>query len=328
VVDLPSDPQLLSVSPAHFEEQVKYISENYNPISLKELVNLKQKKNKIPDRTIAITFDDGYADNLWNMKPILEKYNVPATVFVTTGYVDTKLEFWWDDLERLILLPEKIPDTLTLTIDEKTHVWNNLGEPRSRKSQNSQEEGVPNVNTKYYGWDVTKTFFPEPKFKLYCDLHRLLRPLRTEKRQSVMNKIVSWSGLSDIGRPGYRALNRDELCKLSQGGLVDIGSHTMTHPVLKCESFQKQKDEIIESKQKLEEILDQEILSFSYPFGSQNDFSMDTVNLVINAGHTIACANYCGPVTQRTDQYLLPRYLVRNWNKDTFAQKVSEWFNG
>ena len=50
-----------------------------------------------------VTFDDGYADNLWNAKPLLERYDVPAAVFVTTGYAGQDREFWWDELETLLL---------------------------------------------------------------------------------------------------------------------------------------------------------------------------------------------------------------------------------
>jgi peptidoglycan/xylan/chitin deacetylase (PgdA/CDA1 family) len=327
VADLPSDPQLLSVTPAHFEEQIRYIAHNYYPVSLGELLDIKQKK-KIPKNTIAITFDDGYADNLWNALPILKKYRVPATVFVTTGYLDTDREFWWDDLERMILLPDELPGTLTLMIDEGTYTWEGLEGHRGKKPGNAHDEGAREVHPRYERWDVTQGFFPGPRYRLYSDLHRLLRPLQTVERQSVLQRLASWSGVSGIGRPDYRALSRDELYTLGQDELVEIGSHSVTHPVLKYESQEDQKKEISKSKQDLEEILHHRVTSFSYPFGTKGDFSRETENLVKIAGYTIACTNYEGTITRWTDQYRFARYLVRDWTRDEFAHNVSEWSNG
>jgi peptidoglycan/xylan/chitin deacetylase (PgdA/CDA1 family) len=327
VADLPSDPQLLCVTPAQFEEQIKYISHNYNPVSLRELLDIKQK-NKIPKGTIAITFDDGYADNLRNAQPILQKYDVPATVFVTTGYLDTNLEFWWDDLERIILLPQKLPDKLTLTIDGRTLTWEGLGSPRLEKFQNSHNGEISPESNRYESWNVTQGTYPEPKHKLYMDLYHLLFPLVVQDRRSALDMLASWSGALATGRPDYMALSRDEVCSLDQDGLFEIGSHTINHPVMKYQSRDVQKKEIFESKQVLEQILHHEVTSFSYPFGTKADFSRETENLVKHAGYRNACVNFPGPVTRRTDRYRLPRYIVQNMAKEKFVETLSDWLNG
>jgi peptidoglycan/xylan/chitin deacetylase (PgdA/CDA1 family) len=76
---------------------------------------------------VAVTFDDGYADNLLNGKPLLECYDVPVTVFVTSGYVGAGREFWADELERLFLQPGTLRQELCLAIKGRTHQWD-LGE--------------------------------------------------------------------------------------------------------------------------------------------------------------------------------------------------------
>lgn len=102
VTDLERDPQLLAVSPANFEAQVALLAERYRPMPLADLLDALSNK-RIPGGAVSITFDDGYEDNLTAALPILEHYRTPATVFVSSGYLDAGREFWWDEIEGLIL---------------------------------------------------------------------------------------------------------------------------------------------------------------------------------------------------------------------------------
>ena len=95
------DPQLLAVRPRHFEEHMALVRERFRPMALGELVE-GARRRRVPERAVAVTFDDGYADNLHQAKPVLERSDVPATVFVATGYTGTGREFWWDELDRLL----------------------------------------------------------------------------------------------------------------------------------------------------------------------------------------------------------------------------------
>ena len=78
------DPQLLSVTEKNFTEHLEYLSHNYNIMSLSGLIT-SLKEERLPKRGVVITFDDGYADNFLNAKPILDRYGAPATVFISTG---------------------------------------------------------------------------------------------------------------------------------------------------------------------------------------------------------------------------------------------------
>src|SRR6476619_1419319 len=89
------DPWGLCVSPERFSEQMEIIGKYAYPCSLRQLA-CAHAESRIPENAVAVTFDDGYLDNLTNAKPILEKYDVPATIFVCSGAVDRKEEFWWD----------------------------------------------------------------------------------------------------------------------------------------------------------------------------------------------------------------------------------------
>src|SRR5438552_1883786 len=98
IADWETDPQLLCVTPKHFTEHLEILKE------LGPIVSFSQLNHT--DRASIITFDDGYADNLHNAKPILQCQDVPATVFIATGQVGQTTEFWWDELERLLLQPD------------------------------------------------------------------------------------------------------------------------------------------------------------------------------------------------------------------------------
>jgi peptidoglycan/xylan/chitin deacetylase (PgdA/CDA1 family) len=100
VAELESDPQRLAVTPAHFEEHLRVLRGTCTPIELADVPRLLRAA-RLPKRPVAITFDDGYRDNLHEAKPLLERDGVPATVFVASGYVGREREFWWDELDRL-----------------------------------------------------------------------------------------------------------------------------------------------------------------------------------------------------------------------------------
>ena len=92
------DPWELCVAPALFAQQVQLLRDRYGVVPLGELRSALAR-NELRTRTVALTFDDGYRDNLLVAKPLLEEHGLPATVFVTTGYVGSSRDFWWDELE-------------------------------------------------------------------------------------------------------------------------------------------------------------------------------------------------------------------------------------
>lgn len=100
VAELESDPLELAVTPRHFDEQLAVLRDTCTPVALADVPRLLRAR-KLPKRPVALTFDDGYRDNLLAAKPLLERHGVPATVFVASGYVGADREFWWDELDRL-----------------------------------------------------------------------------------------------------------------------------------------------------------------------------------------------------------------------------------
>jgi peptidoglycan/xylan/chitin deacetylase (PgdA/CDA1 family) len=122
VADLKLDPQLLAVTPEHFAEHLEILRRYSRPMSLQGLL-VALRNGCLPRQAVVVTFDDGYADNLHCAKPLLERYDVPATAFVTAGYVGSQREFWWDELERLILVPGRLPEELRVNINGSIRQW-------------------------------------------------------------------------------------------------------------------------------------------------------------------------------------------------------------
>src|SRR5690349_3688271 len=96
VRDASSDPQLLSVTPHRFAMHMAWLVDRYHVVSLPELVAGVSQGQHQDEKLVAVTFDDGYLDNLTYARPVLEHYGVPATVFVATGLMENNQEFWWD----------------------------------------------------------------------------------------------------------------------------------------------------------------------------------------------------------------------------------------
>ena len=97
----------MAVTPLQFQEQLEVLAARYHVVSLHELAHgiRGRRRGALP---VAITFDDGYADNLHAALPRLEARGLPATFFITTGYVDSGRAFWWDELEQLVSCPPKL----------------------------------------------------------------------------------------------------------------------------------------------------------------------------------------------------------------------------
>jgi peptidoglycan/xylan/chitin deacetylase (PgdA/CDA1 family) len=108
VAELPRDAFRLAVTPGRFAEQLEQINSRFQVLRLTELAEALEA-GELPRRAVVITFDDGYRDNLDNARPLLERYEMPATVFVASGHLGSSRDFWWDELELLCASAPGLP---------------------------------------------------------------------------------------------------------------------------------------------------------------------------------------------------------------------------
>jgi peptidoglycan/xylan/chitin deacetylase (PgdA/CDA1 family) len=289
VIERSSDPWNLCVSPRHFAEQLKILKQNYPILSLHDLL-ISLKNARLPKRGVVLTFDDGYADNLWNAKPLLEKYEVPGTVFVASGSIDNK-GFWWDDLERALLQPKKLPKSLQLNVQGQSYDW-----------------PTTNLNQRQHA---------------YLAIHRIIKPLKVSDRNQVITDLFVWADADKMERSDYRPLTTAELIQLSQCEFIDVGAHTVTHASLSILSKADQIAEIDGSRQKLIAILGDRVDTFSYPYGN---FTSDTVDIVKASGFKMALTCETNAVEVGANQFQLGRFEVGNWEGEKFRQYLHEFF--
>jgi peptidoglycan/xylan/chitin deacetylase (PgdA/CDA1 family) len=311
VAELGNDPYLLAVTPKHFAEHLDAIRALGVPLRLEDLVR-GLRRGRVPPRAVAITFDDGYADNLHCAKPLLESHAAPATVFVTAGQVGRGREFWWDELDRLLLQAGTLPPVLRLRLNGTEHEWV-LGEASAYS-----EEGYRRDRH----WHVECSSDPGPRQRIFRALFGLVHSLPSAERRSVLDQVIAWAGTPAAARATHQILTSEEAVRLAQGHLVDIGAHTMTHPLLASLPPEQQRLEIHHSKTHLETMLGREVLTFAYPHGSSTPEATANVG---KAGFIGACSSHPDAVFRGADRFLLPRLGVRDWDGERFARWLSRW---
>ena len=303
------DPRLLCVSPEHFAEHLQVIASDYHAEPLGH-PHAETGRRRPFGKTVVVTLDDGYADNCWNAKPLLEDLGLPATVFVSSGYVDTNKELPSDVLERCLLGTARLPPSLTLEIGGGAHTW-------------SIDSAVEPADA----WNVTMECDPTSRHTCYRDIHRLLRPLGSDERAKVLDELAEWAS-STGGRDDRRVMSSAELGSWRDSGQLEVGSHGVHHLLFATQPPDVQRREIDASKKRLQEILDRPVETFAYPYGGQRDIGVDSPSLVREAAYSLACSNVPGIATPGSDPFWLPRHLVRDWDGDEFARRLRLAFRG
>lgn len=306
VVTIDADPQCLAVAPDRFSEQMEILRREFQPMPLREMLNASTR-SRLPKRAVAVTFDDGYADNLLYAKPILERNRVPATIFVATRTIGQSREFWWDELGALILENPHLPVQLKLSGGFVCAFG--ADSPRSA------------------AWNILSSGSDSPRQAAYRELCRRIRTLPITAREALMDEIVAAIGTIRSGRDSHRVMSADELRAIGQDGLIELGAHTVNHPVLSSLDPACQREEIAGSKRRLEEVIGRSVPTFSYPYGTTDDYNTASVDAARDLGFEYACSNFEGPVNVRVNPFEVPRCLVRDWNGDEFKRRLEGWFS-
>jgi peptidoglycan/xylan/chitin deacetylase (PgdA/CDA1 family) len=304
-----TDPWGLCVSPMHFEEHLDALRRHRNVVSMTELHRRLLAGDVAPD-TVALTFDDGYVDNLLAAEPLLRQYDVPATVFISSGYTDRGREFWWDELERIVLSPGDLPARMTIPLPGGAHVLD-LGSSARYSVAAAARHGE---------WRAYHADPPTERHAAFLATWEQLVTLHDAEQWSALQSLRDAAGLAPAMRPSCRPMTAGEIGTLARGGVMEIGAHTLTHPALPALSPAEQEREIRDGAAALASILGQPVRGFSYPHGR---FTEDTVRIVRDTGFAYACAGV--PSTSSAlDPFTLGRIGVPDCDGDRLLAMLTE----
>lgn len=226
------DPRLISATPAAFEQHMRHLARHYQVVSLEEVLNTVEKRTRLPNRAVLVTFDDAYHDFTEFAWPILKRYRLPATMFVPTAYPDQPdRAFWWDRLYRALTFTAQMEldptpiGCLPLRSSEERH-------QSLRRLQNH-----------------TKTLAHAEAIALVDEICSKL-----DNGQSSRQSILSWEELRQLVREG-----------------VTLGAHTRTHPILTQLPPEQIREEISGSQRDLKREIGAVLPIFCYPDGGHNE---------------------------------------------------------
>jgi peptidoglycan/xylan/chitin deacetylase (PgdA/CDA1 family) len=294
VAETAVDPFNLCVSPAHFAEQLDALRRKANVVTL-ETVRLGLQTGDLPRRGVAITFDDGYQDNLTMALPLLAARELPATLFIVSGVLGQP--FWWDELGRLVFGTAVLPEKLNLQVGNNSLTWSSLDERYiTRRKQG-----------------------PSPRHDLFQQLYELLGRCAVD-RPSLLSQLQTWaeSGAGPAAPPAIPNLTPEELREMATHPLITIGAHTVSHPHLSALPATALREEIMASKSGLEALLNRPVSFFSYPHG---DSPPAARQLVQKAGYHLACTSKLNVVRPGSDPFALPRL----WPTDMDGERFERW---
>jgi len=259
-----SDVWELAVSPENFEQHLKLLKKWGNVVTVRQLVD-DLYSGRLKKNSIAITFDDGYIDNFTTAKPLLEKYHLPATFFITSGQIESNKEFWWDELERIFLVTPVLPDVFFLTIKEATIEFKLAGEVSL----------TDELLIKHRSWRACSTAPPTLRSQLYYKVWEQLKPLPVAEQEACLQTIRKWAGLPSELRPDYRVMSASELKLLASNDLFTIGAHTVSHPALAHHDRAFQIAELRDNRRYLSELANRQIDLLAYPYGNYNGYTLE-----------------------------------------------------
>jgi peptidoglycan/xylan/chitin deacetylase (PgdA/CDA1 family) len=272
-------PQLMPIE--RFERQIRALSRYGRPVHLEDAVD---------DRVqgIAVTFDDGYANNYHLALPVLERYQFPATIFVTTGFVDRTVPLWGDWLEFLLTSAPR---------RNSVFGWKN-------------ESIVLPLAAPEAASGVFAQLKQRLRLEAIGEIHEFLRALETH-----LEFRYDWNSIPEALRP----LDWEQIRAMRRSGLVSFGAHTVSHPVLSRCTRKTRRQEILQSKRRLEEELGEACRTFAYPFGKYTDYTPETTKIVREAGFELGVSAESGcNLRSSWDAYELKR-----WGADLSVEEVS-----
>lgn len=297
VADVEFDPWENCIRPGHFESQIRLLREYADLVPLPQLrERLRRGRRSRP--AIAITFDDGYVDNLTVAKPVLDRFEAPATVFIATGQVGRGADFWWDRLTRLILPERDLPPALELTHGAHRFLHH---DPELAAGGDAARRARRALHDRLWAW---------------CS------DLSEAERDAALAALERRIGEGPAPEPDAGPMSAEQLRALTADGLVEIGAHSVSHPMLERLSSAGKALEIRQSRADCERLTGRAPAAFAFPHGIAD---AESTALVREAGFALACTSQPDLVWAAGDAYATPRIHVADMDGPALLRRL-RWF--
>lgn len=262
----------MKISPGFLEKFIIDKKEKYDFISIDDLLRLLQKKKKLNKPFIIFTLDDGYKDNFYKAFPIFKKFNVPFTLYITTGFPDKSALLWWYILEDII---------------------------------------INNKNVVLSTGEIFDCDSTEKKNEAFIKLRNIILDLPPKNLRQSFLRLFSGYSFNMEKYINELALTWDEIIEMSRNPLCTIGAHSVSHRKMSFLEYDEITNEIKESRKRIEEQTGKGVYHFAYPFGTKHEINSVVIDLVSNSGfHTSTIAGGGEIRKFGTNPYYLQRVML------------------
>ncbi len=256
-----------------FDRHMETLANGFKVLPLSEAIE-RLRNSSLPRRAACVTFDDGYRDNYTVAAPVLKRYGLPATIFVSTGFLDGG------------------------------RMWNDSVIEAVRGASGSL------INARDIGLGVHAIGDDSARSATIAKLLDQLKYLPIAERSEKVNDLCAIIGAV---LPTDLMLSTEEV-RAARHANIEIGGHTVNHPILTQIDDRQARSEIADSKAHLEQILREKITLFAYPNGRPNqDYLVRHAAMVKEAGFVAAVSTASGAAKHDSDLFQLPRYAP--WDK-------------
>jgi len=261
-----------NLNPRLFLNQIRYLKENYRVVSLEQLTRELLDSAKVPP-TLAITFDDGYRDLYTHALPVLQKYEIPATIYLIGRSMESGEAPWYDRVFASLAATR----VTSLEVDTNGLRQFYLSTPSLRRAA---------------AWEIVCYLrsIPDTERQMWC--------AEFERRFPPPSELLEG-----------RMLNWDQV-RAMRGAGISFGAHTMTHPSVSQLDSSALQYEIVHCKKLLETELDSPVQDFAYPFGKWSDGSSAAQNLLVQASYRSAVTTIEGFNSSGDSPLMLRRFQI------------------
>ncbi len=282
------DPFFPAISYGTFLSQMEYVKRHYRIISMDQLMDRWKAKEPVPRGSLAVTFDDGHAPTWLLAYPVLQKLEIPVTMFLATNTL-REGDFIWTDLLRW---------------------WFKL---------TSLDSYAVQLNGTYGEWKLDTA---SRRLTAASEVSEKLKTFPNIERRRIMEQLGKELGIGYAELPRHWSLTLEKINHIGRGG-VQFGAHTQTHPILTRISEEEARSEIFGSKKELEAIFQEPVRHFAYPNGEAGDFDETHERLIAEAGFDSASSSILGLNDSGTNPYALRRVYAAEEPIARFACRLA-----